>query len=596
MGKLMQMKNNLLCIALVLLAVVSGQGFAATVFVDGFDTANDGRWTVVETGTASWAIDPENSWIWGAGGFEIQHVTDHVIADGETATFEIDIDRVAPEYTYFGDIIAWDGAAASVLGSYSFTNVASPGTYTVDISAGAGQQLGVTYGHVGWGQSFGVQLDVGDPPTPDPMTWAALPYAKGPFTVAMEATTASDSGGVEYFFTCISGGGHNSGWQDSPVYEDRILRPGTTYTYTVKARDFSQNETAPSTAESAATDYSPFAGPVVGYAPFGWQIPTTLNYSEVTHINMAFMRVYTNGDLDDSAINYTELANLVTNGHLANVKVSISCGGGGSINFGEMASSSTTRANFVSQITQFCLDYNLDGVDMDWEEPYGFTAQDRTNYSSLLQELHASLSLLGLQLTMAGNSWSHEINPTAFQYLDWVNVMTYDMGFPDHSTFQDMLNGIAYWENYGMPREKIVVGVPFYGYRDTWASARTYAWIYDTYQPAPDVDLVDGYGFNGIDMITQKTNYAFTNGYGGMMIWQLGQDKLNHPASLLNALASTARLYGPPMPMDMISFANLAANWRQTGCGFCGGADLSGNGNVDVADLQVMAENWLADI
>jgi beta-glucanase (GH16 family) len=51
-----------------------------------------------------------------------------------------------------------------------------------------------------------------------------------------------------------------------------------------------------------------------------------------------------------------------------------------------------------------------------------------------------------------------------------------------------------------------------------------------------------------------------------------------------------------PMAMDMISFANLAANWLQTGCGFCGGADLSGNGNVDVADLQVMAENWLADI
>jgi hypothetical protein len=157
------MKNGVLliyCVALVMLAV-SGPVFAATVFEDGFDTDNsDERWTVVEAGTASWAIDPGNSLIWGAGGFEIQHVTDHVIAGGEVATFEIDINRTGSQYTYFGDIIAWDGAAASVLGSYSFNDVPSPGTYTVDISAGAGQQLGVTYGHMDWGESLGVQLDV----------------------------------------------------------------------------------------------------------------------------------------------------------------------------------------------------------------------------------------------------------------------------------------------------------------------------------------------------------------------------------------------------------------------------------------------------
>jgi hypothetical protein len=93
------------------------------------------------------------------------------------------------------------------------------------------------------------------PPTPDPMTWATVPYATGSTSIAMDATPASDPSGVQYYFTCTAGGGNDSGWQASPTYEDTGLSPDTTYTYTVKARDLSpnQNETAPSTAESATT-------------------------------------------------------------------------------------------------------------------------------------------------------------------------------------------------------------------------------------------------------------------------------------------------------------------------------------------------------
>jgi alkaline phosphatase len=94
-----------------------------------------------------------------------------------------------------------------------------------------------------------------DPPSPNPMTWVTVPYATGSTSIAMVATTASDVSGVEYYFTCTAGGGHDSGWQNSPTYEDMGLTPETSYTYTVKARDKSanQNETAVSTAESATT-------------------------------------------------------------------------------------------------------------------------------------------------------------------------------------------------------------------------------------------------------------------------------------------------------------------------------------------------------
>lgn len=93
------------------------------------------------------------------------------------------------------------------------------------------------------------------PPSPDPMTWATVPYATGSTSISMTADTASDPSGVEYYFECTAGGGHDSGWQDLTTYEDTGLNPDTQYTYRVKARDKSsnQNETAFSTEASAFT-------------------------------------------------------------------------------------------------------------------------------------------------------------------------------------------------------------------------------------------------------------------------------------------------------------------------------------------------------
>jgi len=72
----------------------------------------------------------------------------------------------------------------------------------------------------------------------------------------MTATTATDENGVQYFFECTAGGGNDSGWQNSPTYEDTGLSSSTQYTYRVKARDKSsnQNETGWSSEASATTE------------------------------------------------------------------------------------------------------------------------------------------------------------------------------------------------------------------------------------------------------------------------------------------------------------------------------------------------------
>lgn len=92
-------------------------------------------------------------------------------------------------------------------------------------------------------------------PSPDPMGFAAPPASLGQSSIAMEASLASDINGVEYYFHCLSAGGHDSAWQDSASYTDMGLMSGTEYVYQVRARDKSsgQNTTAYSGQAAAMT-------------------------------------------------------------------------------------------------------------------------------------------------------------------------------------------------------------------------------------------------------------------------------------------------------------------------------------------------------
>ncbi|MGA1980722.1 MAG: right-handed parallel beta-helix repeat-containing protein [Sedimentisphaerales bacterium] len=95
-----------------------------------------------------------------------------------------------------------------------------------------------------------------NPPTPNSMTWATVPYATSPTSIAMVATTATDdTAGVEYYFEDFDDPTVNSGWQGSPAWQDTTCEPETTYRYRVMARDTSSwhNQTGWSTVASATT-------------------------------------------------------------------------------------------------------------------------------------------------------------------------------------------------------------------------------------------------------------------------------------------------------------------------------------------------------
>ncbi len=103
------------------------------------------------------------------------------------------------------------------------------------------------------------------PPSPDPMVWEVEPYEGGFGIITMSAATAIDNAvsDVEYYFECVSGGGHDSGWQSSPVYIDSYVTE-LVNSYRVKARDVSDynNETRYSAESTVTIAPYPYEGKV----------------------------------------------------------------------------------------------------------------------------------------------------------------------------------------------------------------------------------------------------------------------------------------------------------------------------------------------
>jgi pectate lyase len=120
-------------------------------------------------------------------------------------------------------------------------------------------------------------------PTPNPMTWSVAPHGASLHSISMTAMTATDESGVQYYFTCTSGGGHDSGWQNGITYVDEGLAEGATCSYTVKARDYSpaHNETSPSAPDASASAMADTAAPAPN--PMTWSaVPAATGISAIT--------------------------------------------------------------------------------------------------------------------------------------------------------------------------------------------------------------------------------------------------------------------------------------------------------------------------
>lgn len=306
--------------------------------------------------------------------------------------------------------------------------------------------------------------------------------------------------------------------------------------------------------------------------------------AKMTHINVAF------GHVKDSRITVANTRNLDTLSKLRdynpNLGILLSLGGWGASGFSEAAATPEGREIFASTAVEILKDAQLDGIDVDWEYPCysitGITAQpeDKQNFTLLLKELRQALDRQGDKdgrhyfLTIATGADQFYIDGTemaeAQTYLDWVQLMTYDMrgGFqvltghhtnlftPRRDIFRISVDAsVRMFANAGVPKEKIVIGGAFFsrlwknvpdkeqGLHQISPTAGGYGPVYtdllanyigkngfnrywDEEAQAPY--LFDGSTFISYDdeqSLQAKCAYLQENGLKGMMFWEYSCDQ-----------------------------------------------------------------------
>jgi chitinase len=277
---------------------------------------------------------------------------------------------------------------------------------------------------------------------------------------------------------------------------------------------------------------------IVGYAPSWSTSADEIQYDKLTHINYAFVLPNTDGSLQ-SLPSPSLLQDIVSRAHANGVKVVVSVGGwndGDDSGFVALAKTTEGRNRFTLAVVDLVNTYQLDGIDIDWEYPNpGEEAENfRLLMAQLAEAMHADNKLLTAAVIASGNT-GNGILSEVFSYVDFLNLMAYDKSSGDHSPYSYAETSIAYWSARGLPKDKLVLGVPYYA-RPSWAAYKTKV----QQNPANVCRNTDGTDYwNGIPTIRQKAQLA--RAYGGLMNWDLSQDTTG-TNSLLTAMWES--LYG----------------------------------------------------
>ena len=217
---------------------------------------------------------------------------------------------------------------------------------------------------------------------------------------------------------------------------------------------------------------------------------------KLTHINYAFVNVQGNrawltNERTDT-INFRKLIALKQIN--PSLKILISIGGWQwSENFSDAVLTDTSRKYFAESAVNIINKYQLDGIDIDWEYPTIpgeegniYRPEDKQNFTLMFKELRLELDTLQQQtgkkylLTTAVGGFSRFVQNTemgnAAQYLDYVNLMTYDFGsngivrhhtnlYPsgDDEMENSADRAVKEFMAAGVPVEKLVMGMAFYG-------------------------------------------------------------------------------------------------------------------------------------
>lgn len=237
---------------------------------------------------------------------------------------------------------------------------------------------------------------------------------------------------------------------------------------------------------------------IIGYVA-GWKDikPDEIPAEKLTHINYAFANVadgivsHMEGRAEKDSINFLKLHELKKRN--PELKLLVSIGGWThSKGFSDAVLTPESRKKLTASGIEFLLKFQLDGLDFDWEYPgypgdnNPYRPEDKANFVAMLKSFREALDSVG---SLNGKHYLNTIASGGFReyleannlaeaqkYLDFINIMAYDFYtagddstghhanlFPSGAKGRSADTAVEEHLEFGVPAEKLVLGVPFYG-------------------------------------------------------------------------------------------------------------------------------------
>lgn len=265
------------------------------------------------------------------------------------------------------------------------------------------------------------------------------------------------------------------------------------------------------------------------------------------------------------------------------LKIMLSLGGwGGCETCSDVFNTSIGRQEFAQSVKELSAYFNTDGIDLDWEYPaiqgypgHTFRPEDRNNFTSLLKELRW-VNGENFEISFAAGGYTTYIDSAVvwkdvIRYTDFINVMTYDLvhGYSTQSGHHTPLystsmqtesadHAVQLLLKAGVPAYQIVIGAAFYGryFQINEGSPVDlnmpckFSHGFSSRFASDSVSVNNGFEKRWDDVaqapyainqkrrllatyddeksIALKTKYAVQNKLGGIMFWQLYDDKFRN--------------------------------------------------------------------
>ncbi len=329
-------------------------------------------------------------------------------------------------------------------------------------------------------------------------------------------------------------------------------------------------------AQSASNNFK-----VIGYYSSNATNIDQYPIEKLTHIIYSFCHLKGNRlNVDDYADTLTiqKLVSLKSRNH--KLKVLLSLGGwGGCETCSDVFSTTAAIEEFATSVKELATYFKTDGIDLDWEYPtiegppgHAFKPEDKNNFTTLIKQLRTTLGSEQEISFAAGGFPKYLTDAVDWQaimpILDYVNLMNYDMVHgnstrtghhtPLYSTpeqIESVHNCVSYLLSIGVPAHKMVIGAAFYGRswinvpnknRGLYQPGQFKSFLpYDTFEKNInskngftfyyDAKAQASYAYNPTTKtfatfddkasIEKKTKYALDNKLGGIMFWELSNDK-----------------------------------------------------------------------